>query len=159
MGTSTAMSSGFFNDLRVAKESGWNLTSFITVHDSNTCNLPADKIWEIRKFYDENFTGFCYKMTGINLLFDLEVGANYNDTCSMKTISDDVVEFTGTAESLLQIIDKLNECPGLKYETSIPISDIIPDYVQNSTKRFILDSGCCMRKDLSSYTVQFKKVS
>ena len=31
-GTSTAMSSGFFNDLRVAKEEGWNLTSFITVH-------------------------------------------------------------------------------------------------------------------------------
>ena len=31
-GTSTAMSSGFFNDLRVAKENSWDLTSFITVH-------------------------------------------------------------------------------------------------------------------------------
>jgi len=31
-GTSLAMSSGFFNDLRVAKQEGWDLTSFITVH-------------------------------------------------------------------------------------------------------------------------------
>lgn len=98
-------------------------------------------------------------MTGINLLFDLEVGANYNDTCSMKTISDNVIEFTGTAESLLQIMNKMDECPGLVYETNVQRGDIIPNYVQNSTKRFILDSGCCMRKDISNYTVQFKKVS
>ena len=31
-GTSLAMSSGFYNDLRVAKREGWDLTSFITVH-------------------------------------------------------------------------------------------------------------------------------
>ena len=31
-GTSTVMASGFFNDLREAVESDWNLTSFITVH-------------------------------------------------------------------------------------------------------------------------------
>ena len=98
-------------------------------------------------------------MTGINLLFDLEVGANYNDTCSMKQISDDIVEFTGTAESLHKIMEKMDECSGLVYEISIPREQIIPDYVQNSTKRFILDSGCCMRKDLSSYTVQFKKIN
>ena len=32
-GTSLAMSSGFNNDLRVAVNQGWNLTSFITVHE------------------------------------------------------------------------------------------------------------------------------
>ena len=32
LGTSLAMSSGFFNDLRLAKQEGWDLTSFITVH-------------------------------------------------------------------------------------------------------------------------------
>lgn len=152
------MSSGFFNDLREALTEGWNLTSFITVHDSNTCNLPADKIWEIRKFYDTNFTDFCYKSTGIKLLFDLEVGSNYNDSCSMKQVSDDIVEFTGNAKSLLQIMDRMNECPNLRYETSIPREQIIPNYIEDPIQRFIMEAGCSMIKDTSKYTVQFKKL-
>ena len=70
-GTSTAMSSGFFNDTRVAKQEGWALTSLLTVHDSNTGSFPAEKLWDIRKFFDKNFTDFCYDMTGIKLLFDI----------------------------------------------------------------------------------------
>lgn len=152
-------SSGFFNDLRVAKENSWDLTSFITVHDSNTCNFRADKVWEIRKFYDHNFTDFCYDMTGIKLLFDLEVGSNYNDSASMKQIADNVVEFSGTAHSILQIMDRMNECEGLIYETDIPRSEIIPKYIENPIHRFIDEKGCSMIKDKSKYKVQFKKLS
>jgi DNA polymerase I-like protein with 3'-5' exonuclease and polymerase domains len=158
-GTSTAMSSGFFNDLRVAKQNSWDLTSFITVHDSNTCNFRADKVWEIRKFYDHNFTDFCYDMTGIKLLFDLEVGSNYNDSASMKQIADDIVEFSGTAHSILQIMDRMDECEGLIYETDIPRSEIIPKYIENPIQRFIDEKGCSMIKDKSKYKVQFKKLS
>lgn len=157
-GTSSAMSSGFFNDLRVARQEGWNLTSFITVHDSNTCNLPADKVWEIRKFYDHNFTDFCYDKTGIKLLFDLEVGSTYNDSCSMKSISDDIVEFKGNARSILMIMDRMDECAGLRYETSIPRSEVIPNFITNPMERFIIEKGCSFVMDNSKYVVQFKKL-
>lgn len=156
-GTSTAMSSGFFNDLRAAKEEGWNLTSFITVHDSNTCNFPAEKLWEIRKFYDKNFTDFCYKMTGIKLLFDIEIGATYQDSCSASQISDDIVELKGNARSILMIINRLNEA-GVNYQINMCVDDIKPDFVTNSMSRFIQEKGCSYIMDKSKYKVQFKKI-
>lgn len=157
MGTSTAMSSGFFNDLRVAKEEGWDLTSFITVHDSNTCDFPADKLWDIRKFYDHNFTDFCYDKTGIKLLFDILIGATYQDACEAKMIDDDTIELTGTGRSHLMIIQKMNECPGLKYEIDMNIEDIVPKYVENSTDRLIKEQGCSFVMDKSKYTIKYHR--
>ena len=157
-GTSTAMASGFFNDLRVAKENGWNLTSFITVHDSNTCNFPAHKLWDIRKFYDTNFTDYCYDLTGIKLLFDLEIGSTYQDSCSMKQLSDDIIEFSGNARSLQMIIERMNEDPLCNYEINLKIEDIIPKYIINPIDRFIREKGCSMVMDISKYSVQFKRL-
>lgn len=157
-GTSLAMSSGFFNDLRVAKQEGWDLTSFITVHDSNTCDFPADKLWDIRKFYDHNFTDFCYEMTGIQLLFDILIGASYQDACEAKSIDDNTVELTGNARSHLMIIQKLNECPDLRYEIDMRIEDIVPDYELNCTKRFIKESGCSFVMDNSKYSIKYKRL-
>ena len=156
-GTSTAMSSGFFNDVRVAKEQGWNLTSFITVHDSNTCDFSAEKLWEIRPFYDKNFTEFCYGTTGIMLLFDLLVGVNYNDVCDFKQIDDNTIELKGTARSLLQIMDEMDRCPGLKWSSDIPREEIIPKYVEEPMKRFIIEKGTSMVMDQSEYKVKFYK--
>lgn len=127
--------------------------------DSNTCNLPADKIWEIRKFYDKNFTDFCYEECGIKLLFDLDVGASYQDSCEMKSISDDIVEFSGNAMSILRIMDKMNECPGLKYETDKPREEIVPNYITHPMLRFIDERGVSLVKDVSKYKIQFKKLS
>lgn len=152
------MASGFFNDLRVAKENGWNLTSFITVHDSNTCNFPAHKLWDIRKFYDTNFTDYCYDMTGIKLLFDLEIGSTYQDSCSMKQLSDDIIEFSGNARSLQMIIERMNEDPLCNYEINLKIEDIIPEYITNPIDRFIREKGCSMVMDISKYSVQFKRL-
>jgi hypothetical protein len=135
------------------------LTSFITVHDSNTCNFPADKLWSLHAFYDKNFTEFVYKKCGLNLLFDLEVGSNYQDSCNMKQVSDDIVEFKGNARSILKIMDRMNECPGLKYETNIPREQIIPNYMTNPILRFIDEKGTSMVKDTSKYVVQFKKLN
>lgn len=157
-GTSTAMSSGFFNDLRVAKQEGWDLTSFITVHDSNTCDFPADKLWDIRKFYDKNFTDFCYDKTGIKLLFDILIGATYQDACEAKMIDDDTIELTGTARSHQMIIQKMNECPNLKYEIDMNIEDIVPKYVENSTDRMIKEQGCSFIMDKSKYTVRYHRL-
>lgn len=152
------MASGFFNDLREAVESGWNLTSFITVHDSNTCNFPAHKIWEIRKFYDENFTDFCYNTCGIKLLFDLEVGSTYHDSCSMKSIDEDTVEFSGNARSLLMIMDRMDEDPLCNYEINVPKESIMPNFVQHPMDRFIKEKGCSFVMDVSKYSVQFRRI-
>lgn len=157
-GTSSVMASGFFNDLREATKEDWSLTSFITVHDSNTCDFPAHKVWDIRKHYDKNFTDFCYNTCGIKLLFDLEVGNTYQDSCSMKQIDDDTVEFKGNARSILMIIEKMNEDPLCKYEINIPIEDIKPNYIQHPLDRFIREKGCSYVMDTSKYSVQFKRI-
>ena len=158
-GTSEAMTSGFFNDIRVAKQQGWAITSFITVHDSNTGSIPCHKLWGIKKYYDKNFTDYCRKYTNIMLLFDLMVGSGYESACEFKQVSDDVVELSGTAHALQMIIDRMNEDSELVYETNVPREEIVPSYVTNPMSRFIKESGCSMVKDESKYTVQFKKLN
>lgn len=155
-GTSAAMSSGFYNDLRVASQEGWNLTSFVTVHDSNTCNFPVEKLWELRSFYDENFTEFCYKLTGIKLLFDILIGATYQDACEAKQIDSNTIELTGNARSIHMILDELNY-KNIKYECSIDPNEIIPEIVENPIQRFIKEEGCSFVMDESDYTIQLKK--
>ena len=97
-------------------------------------------------------------MTGIKLLFDLEIGSTYQDSCSMKQISDDIVEFSGNARSLLMIIERMNEDPLCKYEINMNMSDIIPEFIINPIERFIREKGCSMVMDISKYSVQFKRL-
>jgi hypothetical protein len=75
----------------------------------------------------------------------------------MKQITDDIVEFKGNARSILMIMDRMDECSGLRYETNIPREQIIPNYMENPMLRFIDEKGTSMIKDTSKYTVQFKK--
>ena len=157
-GTSTAMSSGFFNDIRVAKESGWNLTSFITVHDSNTSDFPVEKLFEIRPFFDKNFTDFCYDKTGIKLLFDILVGVTYQDSAEMKQISDTEIELKGNGRTLQMIIEVIEASDKIKCEYSIPPSDIQPSYVEHPIDRFIREKGCSMVMDTSFYKLRIKKI-
>ena len=158
-GTSTIMSSGFFNDLRCAREEDWTLTSFITVHDSNTCNFSADKLWYVKSFYDKNFTQFCHNKSKLTLLFDLMVGVNYQDVCEFKQISDNLIELKGTARSILQIMDAMDECPGLLWEADHTREEIVPKYVEHPIQRFILEKGASMVLDQSKYKVQFIKLN
>ena len=56
------------------------------------------------------------------------------------------------------IIQKLNECPDLKYEIDMRIEDIVPDYELNCTKRFIKESGCSFVMDNSKYSIKYKRL-
>ena len=158
-GTSEAMTSGFWNDIRVSKREGWPITSFITVHDSNTGSIPCHKLWGIKKYYDKNFTEHCKNYTGIMLLFDLMVGSGYESACEFKQISDDVIELSGNAHSIQMIIDRMNEDPELRFTTNIPREEIVPNYVEDAMVRFIKEGGCSMVKDESKYKVQFTKLN
>ena len=77
----------------------------------------------------------------------------------MKQITDDIVEFKGNARSILMIMDRMDECPGLKYETNISRDQIIPNYMTNPMLRFIDEKGASMVKDTSKYVIQFRKLS
>ena len=158
-GTSTAMSSGFYNDIREAKREGWALTSLLTVHDSNTSSFCGERLWSIRKFLDSNFTDFCYEMTGIKLLFDILVGVTYQDACEAKQISDDVVQLVGNARSHQMILNQLDHCEGLKYEIDMPRDQIVPKFVEDPMQRFIIEKGTSMIMDKSSYTINYRKLS
>lgn len=160
-GTSTVMSSGFFNDIRVSIQEGWStqLQPIITVHDSNTCLLPTEKIFEIRRFYDKNFTDFCSGFgPKIKLLFDLLSGTAYEAATDMKTIDDNTIEFKGSADSILRTYDKIMNCPNIKVECSVEREDLVPKYIEDAMLRFIKEKGTNMVKDESKYVVQFKKI-
>lgn len=161
-GTSSIMARGFMNNIRVSKQQSWKnpLQPIIVVHDSNTNYVPISKVFEIRKFYDENYTKYCASFgPRIMLLFDLLLGVSYEKACPMKTIDDDTIEYEGNAYSLLGIYDKIMNCPDLKVKCSMERSELIPKFVEDPIDRFIQEKGTCIVKDLSKYTIQFRKVS
>ena len=159
-GTSTVMQSGFFNDVRESVKQGWRypLQPIITVHDSNTCLLPTEMIFDIRKFYDINFTEFCASVgPRVRLLFDLMAGTRYEAAIGMKQIDEDTIEFSGSADSCLEIYDKIMNCKNVKAKCSMRREDLVPNYVEDAMKRFIIEEGTSIKKDESSYRVQFHR--
>jgi hypothetical protein len=127
--------------------------------DSNTCSFSADKLWGLWEFYEKNFTEFVYGRTGMTLLFDLMIGVTYHDVAALKVISKDTLELTGNARSLQLIIQSMKECPGLVFEINVPEESLIPSYTENNLEKFIREKGCCLFRDTSNYTVQFKKLN
>lgn len=162
-GTSTVMSSGFFNNIRVSLLENWEqpLQPIITVHDSNTNLIPVEKIFDLRSFYDKNYTGYC-KTIGprITLLFDLLVGYSYETAKELKQIDKDTIEFKGDAYSLLKIYDKIMNCSKLNVQCSCTRDWLVGEQklVDDPYYRTILENGCNMTKDLSKVTVQFHRL-
>ena len=70
----------------MAKKEGFVLEPIIVVHDSNTNYFPVDKLWDIKKFYDKNFTEFCRDACGVPFLFDL-----YNKSHSIKYTNENLL--------------------------------------------------------------------
>lgn len=160
-GTSSIMASGFMNNIRVSKKDGWKnpLQPIIVVHDSNTNYVPISKVFEIRKFYDEHYTGYCSSFgPKIKLLFDLLLGVSYEKACPMKMIDDNTIEYKGNAYSLLGIYDKIMNCPELKVECSVKREELVPEFITDPIDRFIREKGTCIVKDVSKYKIQFHKL-
>lgn len=161
-GTSTIMQHGFFNNIRQSIKEGWEmpLQPIITVHDSNTNYVPVDKIFEIRKFYDVNYTDHCATVgPGIRLLFDLLAGCSYDNAKDMKQIDPNTIEFTGDAFSILEIYDKLMACKKISVSCDKTRDEIEGSiqFITDPYYRFILEGGCNMTKDISNITVRFHK--
>lgn len=155
------MASGFFNNIRESIQD-WDipLQPIIVVHDSNTNYVPTKRIFEIRKFYDKYYTDFCASFgPKIKLLFDLLAGDAYEAAMNMKTIDDNTIEFTGSAYSMIRMYNKIMNCKELNVECSVKPEDLVPNWVVDPILRFIMEKGTCLRKDTSSYTVQFRKLN
>ena len=160
-GTSSIMASGFMNNIRVSAHL-WgtykSLIPIIVVHDSNTNYVPAERIFEVRKFYDTNYTDYCASFgPKIKLLFDLLCGDSYERAMDMKNLDDQTIQFTGSAYSMKKMYDKIMNS-GLNVVCDTKYEDLIPEWVTDPIDRFIREKGTCIIKDTSSYTVQFKKV-
>lgn len=131
--------------------------------DSNTNYLRLDRFFSAFKFYRTNFTDYCLNNMGENvkicLLFDLLIGTAYNSAQTINQIDDNTIEMTGDADSLLSIYDRLMGFPDIvKVECSVKREDLVPQFVTNPIERFILEKGTSMIKDLSNYTIQFRKI-
>lgn len=150
------LAAGFWNNIRVAKQHGIIMQPIICVHDSNTNQVPAGFMPWLRPFYDENFTGFTRGFTGVPFLYDLFIGANYNDCCLMEQLAQDTVKISGTSSDILKILYKLDES-GVEYQLSIDRRDLVPEYVSNPIERFIRDSiNTNIEMDVSSASTEIK---
>lgn len=161
-GTSSIMACGFMNNIRKSLEEGWEqpLQPIIVVHDSNTNYVPVEKLFEIRSFYDENYTKYCSTIgPGIFLLFDLLAGYSYETAKEMKKIDDNTVEFSGDAFSILKIYDKVMACRSFKVECDMTREEIEAQkqMIDDPIDRFIREQGCNMTKDISSIKVKFHR--
>lgn len=159
-GSALTLAAGFYNNVKEGKKSGINLTPIIVVHDSNTNYIPIDSLFELRKNYDKNFTGYCEdpKRVDSPFLFDLFLGCAYQSAAEVKQISDDTIEMTASAHIINSILNKIDTESHLIIETSVPREQIVPKYITDRMQRFILEGGCSCIMDRSEYTVQIKKV-
>ena len=104
------MACGFMHNISRSLDENWKhpLQPIIVVHDSNTNYVPVSMIFDMRKFYDENYTKYCSQIgPGIFLLFDLLSGYSYETAKEMKQIDEDTIEYKGDAFSILKIYDKI----------------------------------------------------
>lgn len=161
-GTSIIMQHGFFNNIRESIKEGWKmpLQPLITVHDSNTNYVPVEKIFDIRKFYDINYTEHCATVgPKIRLLFDLLAGYSYETAKELKQLDDDTIEFKGDAYSLLKIYDKIMNCESLHADCNMSREDIVNSMslITDPYARFIMEEGCNMTKDTSKIVLRFHR--
>lgn len=159
-GTSMIMASGFMNNIRVSRREEWKRPLFpiIVVHDSNTNYIPVSKVFDIKGFYDEHYTGYCKRIgPRITLLFDLLVGESYERAVGMNNLSENTIQFSGSAYSLIGIYDKIMNCPDLTVEASMRREDLVPVWMEGHMEKFISERGTCMVKDTSYYTIEFKR--
>lgn len=130
-----------------------------TLMDSNTNYVPTSMIFNIRKFYDINYTGYCKNIgPKISLLFDLLAGESYERALQLETVDNNTIEFTGSAYSILGLYDKIMNCPDIKVECSMKREEIVPNFITDPVDRFIREKGTSIIKDVSKYTVQFKRI-
>lgn len=85
-------------------------------------------------------------------------GDAYERAMPMKMIDDNTIEFSGNAYSMIKMYDKIMNCKDLKVECNMKREDLVPNWVTNPIDRFIKEKGTNIVKDLSSYTVQFRRI-
>jgi hypothetical protein len=171
MSSAVILARGFWNNIRMAKKEGFVLEPIIVVHDSNTNYFPVDKLWDIKGFYDKNFTEFCRDACGVPFLFDLLIGSNYEDAVGFNQLDDITISMSGNGKSILQILDKLDNESNIKYKIlSVkdknskidlnPIKEsIVMNTIDNPIERFIRENGTNIFMDLSKYEVVLEKLS
>ena len=116
-------------------------------------------LWGLYQYYQEQFTQYVYDLSNMLLLFDLNVGCDSANMTGLTIIDENTIQLTGTATSILKMIDSMNQCEGLRYEMDTNIEDIIPELETSFMSRFIKEHGCCMFRDESNYSVKFRKLS
>ena len=107
----------------------------------------------------EFFVSAVYKKSQMTLLFDLNVGVTYHDVTLLKAIDSKTVELTGTARALKMIVNSMDECSELVYETDVPVMELQENYITHPVDRFIREKGCSMVLDKSEFVVKFHKLS
>lgn len=156
--SATLLASGFWNNIREAKEKGINFNPIICVHDSNTNYVPIHMLFGLRKHYDHGFSSYCNDVLGIGFNFDLMVGIDYENAAEMKMIDDKTLQLSGNAHTLLGILNKIRDESNLKIEIDTPVDQIVPNYIQDPMQRFVLEEGTSVIMDKSNYTIKLREI-
>jgi hypothetical protein len=76
----------------------------------------------------------------------------------LKVVDDRTIEFTGSAYQILSLYDRLINSEDIKVEANMKREDIVNKWIEDPVQRFIMEKGTCVWKDVSSYTIQFRKL-
>lgn len=150
---------GFWNNIRAAKKEGFVLEPIIVVHDSNTNYFPINKLFELKPFYDKNFTEFCRHQCGVPFLFDTLVGTNYNDAVELTQIDDKTIKLKGACDALNQILDKIEFESNLKVSCDKTREEIKSDFITNPIERFIKADGTSVVMDRNKSEIILTKLN
>ena len=150
---------GFWNNIRAAKKEGFVLEPIIVVHDSNTNYFPINKLFELKPFYDKNFTEFCRHQCGVPFLFDTLIGTNYNDAVELTQIDDKTIKLKGACDALNQILDKIEFESNLKVSCDKTREEIKSDFITNPIERFIKADGTSVVMDRNKSEIILTKLN
>ena len=76
----------------------------------------------------------------------------------MTMIDENTIEFTGNAYGLGKLYDKIMSCTEIKVECDTPRESLVPEFIEHPIDRFIREGGTSVIKDVSSYTIRFRKL-
>jgi hypothetical protein len=153
---------GFENILEAGRKEGIRVAPVAIVHDSVTNIFDIQHLWDIHDFYYRNFTQFIYDLRQIRFLFDVKLGTNYFDVCTLGVTEDPkVITLKGTGQSINQILDKL-DLNNIKYKCECDklVNGRLPEIKIDPIRTFIDEAADepIYDKDLSKYKVTLIKL-
>lgn len=150
--TALALIYGFENICREARKQGITFAPIGTVHDSAQNYFSVKDLMMISEFSYKHFTEFLWDKFKIMYKFDIFVGADYTNLGLLNQVSENSVMITGTATTILKILDKMIE-EDIDFNIDVPYESLQRKEYPSLLHQIVSTGNAGFGYDLSKHKV------